>query len=367
MKIILKYKQFFLHLVVCGALAFFGHVFSALAILSIIVLQFFYFLFYTQRPVMFWFFCTMGYGVALYNYVLEFPLLVNIYAGLCLLECIRIILFAVLKYPATIRDYQTLVDELEQRVNERTAELREANHKMSLANEKLRELDKMKTAFVSQASHDLRTPLAAIKGSLDNLSLGVAGELTEKQKRILTRATKSVDRLTALINDILDLSRIESGRTSLERSTLSVRNMVLNAIQENKPAADVKEIQIDSQITEDPCLASIDPAKIERAMNELINNAIKYTPKQGTVEVQLNKNQSNLQFSVKDNGIGIPKDECEKIFERFYRTRSSKEFAKGSGLGLSIVKELVEMHGGSVTVQSEEGHGTTFQVLLPLG
>ncbi len=247
--------------------------------------------------------------------------------------------------------------ELEDRVAKRTAELERAN-------EELRELDKMKSQFVSQASHDLRTPLTAIKGSLDNLLLGIAGDLNEKQQKVMTRATKSVDRLTNLINDVLDLNRIETGRMVLEKSNVPIKTLVENIINENKPAADLKRIQL-STILETDATIHADAGKLERVVGELISNAIKYTPEDGNVYVTLTQTDDQITLSVKDSGIGMTKEECEKIWERFYRTNASKLFAKGSGLGLSIAKELVEMHGGTLAVKSEQGKGTTFCMILP--
>jgi signal transduction histidine kinase len=229
----------------------------------------------------------------------------------------------------------------------------------------LLELDKMKTAFLQQASHDLRTPLAAIKGSLDNLTLGVAGELTAKQSRIVDRATRSVDRLTNLINDILDLSRIETGRTKLEKTNLSLKTIVENSMQEHKPAAEARQIQMEPLICDAPLFIHADASKIERIVGELINNAIKYTPANGTIKVSLEEKDSRARLRVIDSGIGMAPEECHKIWERFYRTTDSQFLAKGSGLGLSIAKELVELHEGIIEVNSTKGEGSTFTVLLP--
>jgi signal transduction histidine kinase len=244
-------------------------------------------------------------------------------------------------------------------------QLNQSNAELQHANAQLIQIDQMKSAFVSQASHDLRTPLTAIKGSLDNLILGIAGALTEKQEKIMTRAVKSVDRLTDLVNDVLDLSRIESGRMVLEKSNVPSKTLVENIINENKPAAEQKRIQLMSNIITDVTIHA-DAGKLERVVGELISNAIKYTPEGGDVDVTLSQTDDIIILSVKDSGIGMTKEECERIWERFYRTNASKTFAKGSGLGLSIAKELVEMHGGTIQVESEVGKGTQFNLTLPL-
>ncbi len=258
------------------------------------------------------------------------------------------------KFAVLNHELESMNLELENRVAQRTAELEQAN-------EELRELDHMKSQFVSQASHDLRTPLAAIKGSLDNLMLGIAGGLTEKQEKIMSRAVKSVNRLTDLVNDVLDLSRIESGRMVLEKTNVPIKTLVENILNEDKPAAEQKGIQLTANLETDATIQA-DAGKLERVVGELISNAIKYTPKNGTVEVYLSQTDDQITLSVKDSGIGMTKEECEKIWERFYRTNASKTFAKGSGLGLSIAKELVEMHGGTITVESVPGKGTTFTI-----
>ena len=251
--------------------------------------------------------------------------------------------------------------------------LREANKNLNLfnselqdANAQLIQLDQMKTQFVSQASHDLRTPLTAIKGSLDNLLMGIAGALSEKQTKIMTRATTSVDRLTNLINDVLDLNRIETGRIVLEKTDIPFKALVENIINENRPASDQKQIQLAFVASDGDCILHIDGSKIERVVGELISNAIKYTPDKGTVDVCLSFEDDTASLSVKDSGIGMTPEECGKIWERFYRTNASKKFAKGSGLGLSIAKELVELHGGALAVEREQGNGTRFSLLLPV-
>lgn len=255
---------------------------------------------------------------------------------------------------------EALNEELEDRVQTRTVELEKAN-------KKLRELDKMKSEFVSQASHDLRTPLTGIKGSMDNLVLGIAGALNEKQSKIVNRALNSITRLGNLIDDVLDLNRIESGRMAIEKSQFDISQSVKSILDEELPAAQQKNITLNASGLDQPCTINADAGKIERVIGELIGNAIKYTPNDGVVDVSLTQEEKQVLFAVKDNGIGMSQEDCNKIFERFYRVDAAKTKAKGSGLGLSIAKELVEMHGGSIKVDSELGKGTTFRMNLPVG
>jgi signal transduction histidine kinase len=340
--------------------------FSIIAIISVLIIQFFYHYFYTEQPKRFFIIALIGISLSIINLFLTFNVTITVFAALCIIECARVILMAILNYPETIQDLKDLTEDLEKRVNERTAELKQTNKKLKEANERLRELDKMKSSFVSQASHDLRTPLTAIKGSLDNLSIGIAGELNKKQMKILSRATRSVDRLTNLVNDILDLSRIESGRIVLEKQDVYLDTIIQSVLQENKPAADLKQIQLDYNLQTDSVVIHADPGKIERVIGELVNNAIKYTSDNGFVNVELCIENDHALLIVEDSGIGMSHDDCQKIWDRFYRSSSSQEMAKGSGLGLSIAKELIELHGGTIRVESEKEHGTSFFTYLPL-
>jgi signal transduction histidine kinase len=278
---------------------------------------------------------------------------------------LSISVFLAYKHVRTNSELVTLNAELEDRVTHRTQELNSMNVELQEANAQLIQIDQMKTQFVSQASHDLRTPLTAIKGSLDNLLMGIAGALNEKQQKVMTRATTSVDRLTNLINDVLDLNRIETGRIVLEKSDIPFKTLVENIINENQPAAEMKHITLNADFGKDLNL-HIDGSKIERVVGELISNAIKYTPNDGCVDVSLSCEDDIVSLSVMDSGIGMTPEECEKIWERFYRTSASIKFAKGSGLGLSIAKELVELHGGTLGVISEQNQGTTFTLRLPI-
>lgn len=245
--------------------------------------------------------------------------------------------------------------------------LMRANAGLHSANERLRELDKLKTAFVSQASHDLRSPLTAIKGSLDNLMMGIAGELNGHQARVLDRAVKSVERLSDLVNDVLDLSRIESGRVTLDKRRVDFAALAEGILREEAPLAAEKSIRLEFNRPDGECPADADAAKMERVAGELISNAIKYTHEGGTVEVRAERGDGCVRLVVRDNGIGMTADELNNIWERFYRAPGAKVAAKGSGLGLSIAKELTELHGGTLTAESAPGRGSVFTLTLPAG
>ena len=250
---------------------------------------------------------------------------------------------------------------LEKQVEDRTREL-------ARANEKLKELDQMKSDFVSHVSHELRTPLTAIKGAVDLILREVAGPLTEKQIHYLTRVRSNTQHLAGLINDLLDLAKIESGRIEVKSSRVSLSGLVHEVAESLRPVAAEKVIALEAIIREPSILVWADRDKINQVLTNLIGNAIKFTPVQGRVAVSASRNGGeSVQVSVSDSGPGVPADEKEKIFAKFYRIAEvNGENSKGTGLGLAISKALVELHGGKIWVESEEGGGSTFSFTLPL-
>jgi putative tryptophan/tyrosine transport system substrate-binding protein len=251
--------------------------------------------------------------------------------------------------------------KLEKKVEDRTREL-------ALANERLKELDHLKSDFVSHVSHELRTPLTAIKGAVDLMLREIAGPLTEKQVHYLTRVRANTQDLAGLINDLLDLSKIESGRIEVKSSRVSLSGIVRDAVESLRPVAAEKAIALETTIYEPSILVWADRNKINQVLTNLIGNAIKFTPVQGKVTVSASRNGGeSVQVSVTDTGPGVPPDEKEKIFAKFYRVAEvNGENSKGTGLGLAISKALVELHGGKLWVESEEGGGSTFSFTLPV-
>jgi len=232
---------------------------------------------------------------------------------------------------------------------------------------RLKELDRMKSDFVSNVSHELRTPLTAIKGSVDNMLDGLTGSLNEKQVRYLGRVKSNTDRLARLINDLLDLSRIEAGRIEVRPTVVSLSSVIEEAIEQLKPLAAAKVIQIAVTPTNLDELAWADRDKLTQVLLNLVGNAIKFTPEEGTVTVAVKKNCSQrVDISVADTGPGIAPEERDKIFAKFYQiANSDNQRPKGSGLGLAISKALVEMLGGEMWVESILGKGSTFSFTLP--
>jgi PAS domain S-box-containing protein len=232
---------------------------------------------------------------------------------------------------------------------------------------RLKELDKMKSDFVSNVSHELRTPLTSIKGSVDNMLDGLTGALNEKQIRYLSRIKSNTDRLSRLINDLLDLSRIESGRVEVRPTTFSVTVLAAEVAEQLKHLATEKLIRIEVPSADLGTTVWADRDKVIQILINLIGNAVKFTPHDGKVTVALEKNDDDfVQIAVSDTGPGILSEETSKIFSKFYQVANvANQKPKGSGLGLAISKALVEMHGGKIWVESEVGRGSTFYFTLP--
>jgi PAS domain S-box-containing protein len=233
--------------------------------------------------------------------------------------------------------------------------------------QRLKELDKMKSAFVSNVSHELRTPLTAIKASADNMLDRLIGDLNGKQVGYLTRIKSNSDRLARLINDLLDLSTIEAGKIDLRPTNLPLVTLVKEAAESLKPVAAEKLINLTVMSADPGVIAWADRDKVIQVLMNLIGNALKFTPTRGKVTIAVAKNSAAwMQISVTDTGPGIPAEEVNKVFGRFYQIgQAGTPKTQGTGLGLAISKALVEMHGGKIWVESEAGNGSTFSFTLP--
>jgi PAS domain S-box-containing protein len=230
-----------------------------------------------------------------------------------------------------------------------------------------RELDRMKTEFVSQVSHELRTPLTAIKGFTEMLLDGDAGDVNDEQQEFLNIVKSNVDRLVALINDLLDISRIESGRIKLDLAPLDLSEVITSVVATMRPLLEGKSQTLTTEVPEGLPLAMGDRDRVVQVVTNLVSNAHKYTQSGGAICVSAQNQGDMLRIAVKDNGMGIPAEDIPKLFTRFFRVDSSltREIG-GTGLGLSIVKSIVELQGGNVSVESELEHGSTFAFTLPV-
>ncbi len=231
-----------------------------------------------------------------------------------------------------------------------------------------RELDKMKTDFISVVSHELRTPLTSIKGYTDLLLSGAAGENTELQSEFLGIIQLSTTRLSNLINDILDISRIESGTLKIKHEPIDYRHLVADALRLMKAAADARDISMDAALPETIPLVRGDADKVTQVLTNLVSNAVKYTPEGGWVKVSLEvTGDTSVTTCVADSGIGVAPEDQPKLFQRFFRAdNSSTREAGGTGLGLVIAKTLIELMGGTIWLESEPGRGSKFYFTLPL-
>jgi PAS domain S-box-containing protein len=252
-------------------------------------------------------------------------------------------------------ELQRLNTELEERVAQRTAQL-------AAANDRLLDLDRLKSKFVSDVSHELRTPVTSLSLYIDLLEYGKP----EKREQYVGKLKEQMARLHTLINDILDLSRLERDRDEGGRSPVDVNSIVEHVTATQLIAAETAGLVLTCNVGDNLPAVVARPDQLTRAITNVVSNAIKYTPS-GSVRVQTRVQDRRLCIEVTDTGRGIPADELPHLFERFYRGHAvAQSTIPGSGLGLSIVKEIVESHGGSVEVQSELGQGSVFRIWLPV-
>ena len=229
-----------------------------------------------------------------------------------------------------------------------------------------RDIDRMKSEFISLASHQLRTPLSSIKTYTHMLADGYMGEMAQQQKRALTTILSAADRMNALINMLLNVSRIESGNILLTIRRYSLNRLISEVLKDHEMTASEKGITLNVKLTDEPTFVRTDNLIAAEVLSNLISNAIKYTPNGGKVIIKLNKKDSGAEISVSDCGIGIPKYSQDHIFTKFFRAQNviSSE-TTGSGLGLYLVKGLVDTLGGSIWFKSKENTGSTFYLYLP--
>lgn len=223
------------------------------------------------------------------------------------------------------------------------------------------------TIFLQTVSHDLRSPLTAAKGFIDMLSM--VGELNDKQAMMKDKILTSIVDMTNLVEKVLDAGRLdpEMGIYELRRETSDPMKVVEKVASTLTPAAQKKNLQLKTEIGQGIPIMNLDEMLVERALVNLVENAIKYTPEGGEVVVRASVDDNHLIFEVKDNGYGIPPEKLETIFERGSRIRRDEHKAiRGSGLGLFIVKNVAEQHGGDATVESEEGQGSAFRIAIPI-
>jgi signal transduction histidine kinase len=243
----------------------------------------------------------------------------------------------------------------------------ERREKLQLAYEELKKLDIAKSEFISIASHQLRTPLSAIKGYLSMILEGSYGKLPEKVKKPMENVFVSNERLIKLVNDILSVSKIEAGEMEMNWKREDLREIIKEVISELSIKAKEKNLYLKFEEPKEFQKILLDREKIRQVILNLVDNAIRYTQK-GGVTVKLQIANGKLQIVVSDTGEGLTKEEKEKLFEMFSRgTAGTKFWTEGAGLGLYIARKFVEMHNGKIWAESEgRGRGSTFYVELPI-
>jgi signal transduction histidine kinase len=254
---------------------------------------------------------------------------------------------------------QTANRTLERRVEERTAELQKALERVS-------ELSQLKANFVSNISHELRTPLTHVKGYIELLVSESLGTITEEQRHALQVSQQSAGRLETLIDDLIMFALASRGELSIKQENVDVQRLVNLAVKSSANKAQERGVSLNAIVDEDLPPAQADMQKIAWVLNQLVDNGVKFTPSNGRVVVNVKREGENLIIvSVTDTGIGIPSTHLEEIFEPFHQLDgSTTRRYGGTGLGLSLVRQIIEAHGSMLDVQSVEGRGSTFKFPL---
>lgn len=323
-------------------------------------------------------------GLEIYNESLDIlALTITSISILGFLTCVISIILAISSYRIISKSYQGLAEKEQElqahnkQLMEKESELKNknaaiikakekleiANRELIIINKSLRELDEMKTNFVSTVSHELRTPLTAIKGSLGLILNNVLGEVDGETSKFLTICYRNTDRLIRLINELLDISKIESGKINLEKTTFNLSNLIFNSLEGVGAFAIERKVQIYSNV-ESNIEVYGDHDRIDQILYNLLSNAIKFSSisedRTGRVEIFVKKEDGYTVVSISDNGIGIPKEMHDKVFDKFSQLdNTSTRLLEGSGLGLAICKALVQEHKGKIWIENNEHSGTT--------
>jgi signal transduction histidine kinase len=230
----------------------------------------------------------------------------------------------------------------------------------------LKELDKMKSEFIAMVAHELRAPIAAVEQQLSVILNKMAGDVTEKQEQLLSRAKERTKGLLTLIKDLLDVSKIEAGKMVQYKEPLTLEEIIQKVVDLMRTEAEEKKIDLQFLAPSEGSWINADRNSMDGIFTNLISNAIKYTPGGGKVWVTLGEEGGFVKATVSDTGFGIKKEDLPRIFDKFYRVKTIEtRQIVGTGLGLSIVKSIVDAHLGSISVESVEGKGTTFTILFP--
>jgi PAS domain S-box-containing protein len=229
-------------------------------------------------------------------------------------------------------------------------------------------IERLKTEFVSISAHQLRTPLSKIKWALTTLLDGDLGKITPDQKEVLEKSYESNEKMLILINDLLNLSKIEEGRYLFKLTSCQIEEIIQSIIDSHQEKIKIRKIKIEFKKPKKKLpKVKVDLEKIKLAIDNLVDNALKYTPVGGKAIISLKKSEKEICFQIKDTGVGIPKNQQDRIFSKFFRASNIKRMqSEGTGLGLFIAKNIIEAHKGKIWFESEEKKGSTFYFTLPI-
>lgn len=268
------------------------------------------------------------------------------------------------------RDLAQILGELEEKrsqLEEVNQQLNEANRELNEANTKLRELSEMKEEFLALTTHDLRSPLTVISGVISFFTSGRLGELSPEQQNMVSMMERNAQILIELVNDLLDASKLESGTMRLDLTSVDLRALVDELRETMEPLAREKSITLVEALPATLPPIEADRPKLRRVVVNLLSNALKFTPKGGRVELSAEPLDKQMRINITDTGVGIAAEDVERLFDKYEQTRSrATRGEKGTGLGLYITKQLVDLHGGEIKVTSEPGKGSTFSFTLPI-
>ena len=258
-----------------------------------------------------------------------------------------------------VQEVRKLNASLQQRIEQATDELRSSNAQ-------LRRLDEAKDEFLSLASHQLRTPLTSVKGYISMVLEGDVGKVSKEQRKLLAEAFTSSERMVHLINDFLNISRIQTGKFLIEKREVDLRRIAKQEVDALQTTAQSRDLTLKLIAPDEPIKLALDEGKIRQVIMNFIDNALYYSRPETTITVELKQSMQKVMLEVHDNGIGVPLKQQEKLFSKFFRADNAKrQRPDGTGVGLFLAKKVVDGHGGRIIFSSFEGKGSTFGFSLP--